>query len=265
MSGGAPAPTVLVLACTPEAHKRAEPLVSVVIRALAAGALFAFPLFAQAPAAKTAVTADLGVVSASGNTRLRTMNIGDKIVHTTGRWAFSQIAAYVYGETADITSANQLRGLLRADYSIENRLSAFAGGSYERNRFAGFTRRTDEILGLSWKALTEPFDSLALDGGGVLTQEGDVDGVSKSFPAARFAGNYKHAFTKTSYFQQLAEYLPNLQTHGEYRVNTESAVVAPLSSHMGIKFGYVVRFNSAPPPTFGKTDRILTSGIQVSF
>jgi putative salt-induced outer membrane protein len=220
---------------------------------------------AQAPAPKTSITADLGIVSASGNTRLRTMNVGDKVVHTNGRWALTQLGAYVYGETNDVASANQLRGLLRADYSIENRLSAFAGGSYERNRFAGFTRRTDEILGLSWKALTEPFDSLAIDAGGVLTQEADVDGTNKSFPAARLAGNYKHAFTKASYFQQLAEYIPNLKTHGEYRVNTESSVIAPLSSHAGIKIGYVIRFNSTPPATFGKTDRILTTGVQVSF
>src|SRR4051812_22684518 len=98
-----------------------------ILRALGAIALFACPLLAQAPApaSKTAITADLGIVSASGNTRLRTMNVGDKIVHTTGRWAFTQLAAYVYGETSDIASANQLRALLRSDYSLENRLTAF--------------------------------------------------------------------------------------------------------------------------------------------
>ena len=235
------------------------------VRTLGATLLIAPSLLAQAPASKTTVTADLGIVSASGNTRLRTMNVGDKVVHTTGRWAFTQLAAYVYGETNSIASANQLRASLRSDYSIENRLSAFAGIAFERNRFAGFTRRTDEVLGLSWKALTEPFDSLAIDAGGVLTQEGDVDGTEKSFPSARLAGNYKHAFTKTSYFQQLFEYLPNLETSGDYRINTESSIVAPLSSHAGIKIGYVVRFNSTPPATFGKTDRILTTGVQVAF
>jgi putative salt-induced outer membrane protein len=234
------------------------------VRILAA-ALIAPPFLAQASAAKTSATADLGMVLASGNTRLRTINVGDKVVHTNGRWALTQLAAYVYGETNNIASANQLRGSLRGDYSIENRLAAFFGASYERNRFAGFTRRTDEILGLSWKALTAPWDSLAIDAGGVLTQEADVDGTSKNFPAARLAGNYKHAFSKASYFQQLAEYLPNLKTHGEYRVNTESAIIAPLSSHTGIKVGYVVRYNSTPPANFGTTDRILTTGVQISY
>lgn len=222
-------------------------------------------LRAQAPAPTIALTADLGLVSATGNTRLKTVNVGNKVVRTDGRWVLTQVAAYVYGETNHLASANQLRGAVRSDYSFERRVSAFAGVSYERNRFAGFTRRTDEILGLSWKALAEAMDSLSLDGGGVLTQEADVDGTSKHFPAARLAAAYKHAFTKASYFQQLGEYVPNLQSGGEYRVNTESALVAPLSAHAGIKIGYAVRFNSKPPATFGTTDRVLTTGMQISF
>jgi putative salt-induced outer membrane protein len=218
-----------------------------------------------APAPATSLVADVGLVSASGNTQLRTLNVGDKLVHTAGRFVVSQLAAYVYGETQHFVSANQLRAALRGDYAFAPRLALFAAGSYERNRFAGFTRRTDEMLGLSWKALQLPMDSLAIDGGGVLTQETFVDDSDESFPAARLAGAYKHAFTKASYFVQLAEYLPNLESTGEYRVNTESDLIAPLSVHTGVKLGYVVRYDSAPALGFGTTDRILTAGIQISY
>lgn len=88
---------------------------------------------------------------------------------------------------------------------------------------------------------------------------------SKSFPASRLAGAYKHAFTKAAYFLQLAEYIPDLQNTGEYRVNSESSLVAPLSSHLGVKVGYAVRFNKTPPVGFGTTDRVFTSGVQVSY
>ena len=158
-----------------------------------------------------------------------------------------------------------MRAALRSDYLLHPRLSAFASASYERNTFAGFKRRTDEGAGLSWKVLTLARDSLSADFGGVLTQESHVDGIQESFPAARLAGALKHVFTKAAYFQQLAEYIPNLETHGAYRLNTESSLVAPISSHAGIKIGYVVRYDSRPPTTFGTTDRVLTSGIQVTF
>lgn len=220
---------------------------------------------AQTAGPTTAATANIGSVLASGNTRLRSVNADDKIVRTDGKWVLTQLAAYVYGQTDSLTSANQLRASLRSDYSFESRVSVFAAGSYERNRFAGFTRRTDEALGLSWKAIVAPMDSLSLDGGGVLTQQTNVDTTHQNFPAARLAAAYKHSFTKLSYFQQLGEYIPNLQSSGEYRVNTETSLVAPLSAHIGIKLAYVVRFNSQPPANFGTTDRILTTGIQVSF
>lgn len=235
------------------------------IQCLVCLAALASPLRAQPATPTTSITADLGLVSATGNTQLRTLNVGDKFIRTDGRWVLTQLAAYIYGETNHLASANQLRAALRSDYAFERRVAVFAGASYERNRFAGFTRRTDEILGLSWKALAEPMDSLSIDAGGVLTQEKFVNDSSKNFPAARLAAAYKHAFTKSAYFQQLGEYIPNLSSSGQYRVNTETALVAPLSAHANVKVGYVVRFDSAPPANFGSTDRVLTAGMQVAY
>jgi putative salt-induced outer membrane protein YdiY len=226
---------------------------------------FAATAAAQDVKPTTSFTGDLGYVSASGNTNLTTLSIGEKIVHTDGRWTLSQLAAYVYGETNSTESANQLRLAGRADFMFRPRLGLFGGASYERNTFAGFNSRTDELAGLTWKAVVAPNDSLSLDGGGEFTQQSNVDGTSQSYPSARIAANYKHVFSKAAYFQQLVEYVPNLQTSGSYRVNGESALVAPISAHLGIKMGYAIRYNSQPPATFGSTDRVFTTGVQLSF
>jgi putative salt-induced outer membrane protein len=222
-------------------------------------------LAAQEAKPTTSFTGDLGYVSASGNTNLTTLSVGEKIGRTAGRWALSQLAAYVYGETDAKESANQLRLAGRADFAFQPRLGLFGGVSYERNRYAGFKSRTDEIAGLRWKAIMAPSDSLYLDGGGVFTQESDVDGSSHDYPSARFGAAYKHVFSKTAYFVQLDEYVPNLQTSGAYRVNSESAIVAPISTHVGIKGSYTVRYDSRPPVNFGSTDRVLTMGVQLSY
>lgn len=213
----------------------------------------------------TAFTGDLGYVSASGNTNITTLTVGEKIVRTDGRWMFTQAAAYVTGETNNKQTANQLRATGRVDYAFEPRLSLFAGYNYERNTFAGFNSRHDEIAGLAWLAILAPFDSARVDLGGVLTQEADVDSTMQHYPSARAAIHYKHQFTKLAYFSEFAEYIPNLQTSGSYRFNTESSVVAPLSAHIGIKLGFALRFDSRPQPTFGTTDRLITTGVQVSY
>jgi putative salt-induced outer membrane protein len=220
---------------------------------------------AQTSKPTTSFTGELGYVSASGNTKLSTLNIGDKLVHTRGLWTLTQTAAYVYGETKGVESANQFTVTGRADFAFMPRLSLFAGASYDRNPFAGFKYRTNELLGLRWKAVVAPHDSLELDGGGALTQQTDVNDSTESYPAARVAASYKHSFSKAAYFQQNVEYLPDLQTGGAYRVNSLSAVVAPISARIGIKVSYQIQYNSAPPATFGTTDRLLTTGVQVTF
>jgi len=222
-------------------------------------------LFAQAAKATTNFTGDLGYVNATGNTSLTTLSAGDKIVHTDGAWSLTQLGAYVYGKTNAKESANQLRLEARADFAFNPRFGAFAVGGYERNPYAGFSRRTDENGGLRWKAIVSEEDSLSLDGGGGVTQQSNVDGTSKNFASARAAANYKHLFSKTAYFTEFVEYVPNVQTSGAYRANSESAIVAPISAHIGIKMAYTVRYDSKPPAKFKTTDRVLTTGVQISY
>lgn len=72
-----------------------------------------------------------------------------------------------------------------------------------------------------------------------------------------------------AYFQQTGEYLPNLSDSEAYLMNTESALVAPLSRRLGLKLSYVVRYNNAPPVRenvrLKTTDTFFSSGITVSF
>jgi len=213
----------------------------------------------------TTFTGDLGFVSATGNTDLTTLSAGEKLGHSEGRWLFGEFASYVYGETSKKESANLLRFGARTDFALQARFGFFAGATWERNRFAGYNSRVDEFAGAFWKAIVAPEDSLSLEAGGELTQQQNVDSTSDNSPSARFGLNYKHAFTKTAYFQELGAYIPNLKTSGAYRVNSETSLVAPLSAHIAMKLSYVVRYDSNPPATFGTTDRILTTGVQISY
>lgn len=234
---------------------------------IAAIAVAASSAAAQAPAPtlKLSGTVDAGFVSATGNTDVTTMNFGDKLQLLYDGWTFSQFAAQVYGKTKGVESANQLRAGLRAEKEVYPRVGIFVAGQYERNAYAGFNRRIDELFGVQWKAVADSSDLLTFDGGGLFTQQDNTDGTRKSSPAARIAGAYKHTFKPNTFFAQNIEYVPDLENHGEYRFNSETAAVAPLSARISVKLGYLMQYNSSPPPKFGTTDRVFTSGLQVSF
>src|SRR5690348_10837946 len=71
------------------------PLVAIALGFVTAGARKAGADDATAPATPptpppTTLTADLGYVNTSGNSRVQTLTAGDKIEHHRGSWLFSQ-------------------------------------------------------------------------------------------------------------------------------------------------------------------------------
>jgi putative salt-induced outer membrane protein len=233
----------------------------------------AVALSAQAkPEKPVSFTGDVGIVNTAGNTSLTTLSVGDKLTIRSGKVLLTQTFALVYGKSEGVENANNqlLRG--RADYQLASRLSGYGFIGYERNRFAGISHRTDEGVGLALAAARGPSDELDLEGGVGLVQETllpdpavDVT-VSGSYASGRAAARYKHLFTKVTYFQQTLEFLADLEATTKYRVNSESALVAPISSHLALKAGYLVKFNHAPPsPDLAKTDRTLTTGLQITY
>lgn len=213
----------------------------------------------------TAGTLDAGFVSATGNTDLTTLSLGDKLTLKNAAWTLSHSLAYVYGKTSGKESANQLRIGARADYAVGPRVGLFAGVQFERNAYAGFNSRIEELAGVQWKAIDDSSDALTIDGGGGLTQQDNTDGTSARSPSARAAAAYKHTFKANTYFAQNVEYVADLNESGAYRMNSETALVAPIAKSISLKVSYLYQYNSRPPVKFGTTDRVFTSGLQISF
>ncbi|MBA3852934.1 MAG: hypothetical protein C0503_00885 [Gemmatimonas sp.] len=213
----------------------------------------------------TKITADFGYVQAAGNSQVTTTSVGQKLTQSRGRLGLEQTFNFVYGEQQGTVNTNFLKAGLRGDYKLGNVFSAFATVAYDRNSFAGIERRFEENIGLSWRAIRAPKDSLRIEAGGSVTQQKSTTGVINDFPAGRAAFAYRHLFSEASYFLQTVEAIPNFKDTEDFRVNTESSVVAPISARIGVKVSYVVRFDHLPEPGFQKTDRIFTTGVQITF
>ena len=90
--------------------------------------------------------------------------------------------------------------------------------------------------------------------------------TSNNHAAGRAAAAYKHLFTKLAYISQAVEFLPNFKTSADYRINSETALVAPISSHFGLKMSYQIKYSHLPPsPDLKKSDRLFTTGLQITY
>src|SRR5687768_4100537 len=214
---------------------------------------------------------DLGFVSVSGNTSVTTLSLGEKWIRRIARWEFKQELGAVYGKTDDTETSNQWRASVRGDYGLGANLAIYARTAFDRNKFAGVKSRFAEGVGLVAKLAATDVNQLNVEGGFELTQQDNLDGTSDSFSSLRAASTWKRMFTANAYFYQGVEFLPNLDDSDDYRINSETTIVAPLSSHVAMKASYQVRFdnlpslNAAGTAPLRKSDRILSTGIQLTF
>jgi putative salt-induced outer membrane protein len=232
---------------------------------------------AQEPKTKnTKVSADFGFVSAAGNTSVTTFNLGDKFETKTAdkRVIVTQMFGMVRSRADGVTNAENFRAQLRLDYGVGGRAYLFGLTGWDRNVLGGLTRRFEETVGLALKVVTRPRDELGIEVGLSKFQQDNLDGPDDNYTAGRAAGSYKHMFGKASFLTQVLELIPNFDNSTDFRLNSETALVAPISANVGLKLGYVVRFDNEPglkaPPNptgerFKKTDRFLTAGVSISY
>lgn len=225
--------------------------------------LLATPLLAQDK--PTTFTTDLGFVNAAGNTSVTTFNLGEVLTHTAGAWKLRQSIAALYGKTDGEKSAEQFQAGVRADYSLSARVALYGRAGWDRNQFAGINRRFEEGVGLAVKLVARERDELSVEAGMGATQQVNTSDESSNYLAGRAAALYRHTLKEKAFVQQALEFTPNFDVSEDYRLLSETSLVAPLSSAIALKVAYVVRLDNLPEPGFKKTDRILTTGVQLNW
>lgn len=229
---------------------------------LLAGALCAASSLAGQ--AKKTLTLDVGLVNASGNSDFTSANFGERATWQNGAWSAAQKGKIIYGETDGARTTESYDADLRVERALSPRLGVYAFVAYQRDPFAGLASRWSGGPGLAARFVQTARDTLGLEAALTQQSERTTAPLERSFGATRTAALFKHVFTSKAFFTQSLEWIANLKTGDDYRLNSESALVAPLSSKIGLRVSYVIRFDNQPEPTFKKTDKILTTGIQVA-
>ncbi len=239
--------------------------IAVLLIAVLAGATAHNGVAQEAPKRPWKLQTDFGFVNTAGNTSTTTLNAGEAASYTAGAWTVGQTFGAVYGKTGGKKSAESYAAAVRGDYAFSPRIGMYVLGGWNRDAFAGIARRFEEGTGLSFKAIATERSTLTFEAGVAANQQRDLAGVDNNFGSGRGALLLKQMFSTAAYFQEMVEVLPNFKTSKDVRVNSETALVAPLSQRVAFKAGYVVKFDNLPEPGFKKTDRYLTSGLQVVF
>lgn len=219
-----------------------------------------------APTDTISLKADLGFVNTSGNSDVTTVNAGNELGVRGAVWGVRQTFSAIYGRTEGETSTSLWRGALRGERAISARVELFVLGEFERNTFAGISSRYAPSAGVAVAVVAAERDKLDLElGAGYTWQNAVRPAPDREFAAGRAAARYRRALGERSELSQVVEVLPNFKDGDDLRLNFETAITAPITTGVAMKASYAIRRDGRPEPGFEKTDRILTTGIQVTF
>lgn len=250
-----------------------------VVRVLSLSSIAAGAVMAQAPAAAPEpkkppyeFVADFSLASSQGNQEVTTVALGQRYSYAFPSWKFSQVASALRGTANGVKNADLYQAGVRGDRNLTKKLTAYLSVDGLRNTPAGLNNQFAEGVGLAYQFVDTDIDKLQLSLGLGSLQRSFVGVPDRQTDfVGNAAGMYRHLFSKVSYFEQTAGFTPNFTTTDAWLFTTKSAVVAPLSSKIGIKVAYLINYNNAPPlkpastERFKKFDGLLTTGVQFTY
>jgi putative salt-induced outer membrane protein YdiY len=211
-------------------------------------------------------TGDAGYVSTSGNTSVKTLNLGDKVLARFDALLFTQQFAVVQARSDGKAVTSSWRNQFRSDLGVHAGTGVYASVTYERDTFAGLASRVGTVTGVTAQVIKTRTDKLVVEGGVSLTnQRGTADNsVDQDFLGGRAATAYVHQLGPRAAVSQSIELLPDFRDSADLRINTETDLLAPFTRRAAVKLSYVVHFDGVPEPGYESTDRLFTSGVQVT-
>lgn len=208
------------------------------------------------PAKKWAETAQLTFLNANGNTKSTTIGANEFFKYGWTKTSLEIAGAALGSRQNGAVTAEQYGLSEKVLQKAGDRNYVFERVAWDKNRFAGIANRIDSTLGLGRELVKTERNLFILELGGGYVNEQRVKSPREDFASGRAYGKYTRTLSETAAFSQDAEYLHNFSDQDAYRLNTETALSASLTTHVSLKTSFVWKKVNVPPPGFAKNDTL---------
>ena len=210
-------------------------------------------------------TAELSYVSTTGNSTSLTVAAKNLFSYAWNRMALELAAGALGSSSTALVTAEQYNASQKIIFNIAQKDYVYERFGWDRNRFAGIAHRYDISGGYGRTLMSGPRNTLIAELGAGYINEQRIASPRNAFASARAYAKYAHNLTDTAQASQDAEYLANLEDTQGYRINTESALLFTISSHMSLKVSYIWNRVNQPVPGFKKDDTTTSVALIVNY
>ena len=218
---------------------------------------------------------DTGLSVTRGNSATLAYNLSAKAVRATSRDKISVYSTAVYAtdDTAppSRTTAHAIRGGLRGDLNVSERMFVFGFTDFEYDQFQDLDLRNVLGGGLGYHAIKTKNTVFDLFGGGDYEQE--YFSATTAFPTGltRKTGEIvlgEELDTKFNNRTTLSEkfsLFPNVSNVGDYRFQFDATAATKLKAWLSWQITYSDRYLSNPLTGLKKNDVLLSTGLRLTF
>lgn len=220
----------------------------------------------EAPAPKKwKDAAELSSVQTSGNSKTSTIAAKNLFNYDWSKTALEVVAGGLGTKSKNTVTAEQYNASEKVSFKLTGKNYAFEKAGWDKNRFAGIKDRYDFGVGVGRHLLDQGNDNLFAEAGGGYIIEDRTRSANQTFGTYRGYVKYIRTLSATANASQDFEYIGNLQDADGYRMNTETALVASISTHFTLKASYVWKLSNNPGGGFKKTDTMTAMALIVNF
>jgi putative salt-induced outer membrane protein YdiY len=218
---------------------------------------------------------DTGLSLTRGNSATLSYNLAAKAVRETTRDKISVYSTAVYA-TDDTTppsrtTAHAIRGGVRGDFNVSDRVFVFGFTDFEYDEFQNLDLRNVLGGGVGYHVIKTKDRTFDVFGGGDYEQE--YFSADPTFPTGltRKTGEIvlgEELATKFGPRTTLSEkfsLFPNITNTGDFRLQFDATAATKLKSWLAWQVTYSDRYLSNPLPGFKKNDVLLSTGLRLTF
>ncbi|MCE7795965.1 DUF481 domain-containing protein [Sphingobium sufflavum] len=177
----------------------------------------------------------------SGNTEEMSAVIGLSVKKEglQSRHKFEALADYL--RTNDLTTREKFGASYSLDWLLRQGFYVYGVVGWERDRFAGYSRRFTESFGIGLRAIDGESMTLDLDAGPALRQTAFTDNSASSDIGARASLNYKWVLSSSMNFTELASVI---SAEGRMTLTATSAFTSKITKALSGRLSFNVQSES---------------------
>jgi len=218
---------------------------------------------------------DTGLSVTRGNSATVAFNLSGKAVRQTTADKITVYATSIYASddttSPGTTTAHAIRGGIRGDFNVRDRVFVFGFTDFEYDQFQHLDLRNVLGGGLGYHVVKTANTTFDVFGGGDYEQEyfsADPDfptGLTRKTGEIVLGEEFDTKLNGHTTVSEKFSMYPNVSNTGEYRFQFDATAATKLKSWLSWQVTYSDRYLSDPLTPLKKNDLLLSTGLRLTF